>query len=323
MKNIIRLIILVAAFFAGNGSYAADREDSGVKLLYWNIQNGMWADQQNNYDNFVEFVRNQNPDICVWCEAASIYYSGTADKFRKNDEKYLPYNWDSLAERYGHNYVYLGGWRDNYPQVITSKFPIRNVKRILGNSTDVIVSHGSGWAQIDIQGKIVNVVTVHTYPHAYAYLAPDKKKSAAEDGGHYYRAKEMKYICEQTILSESGRDEQLWLMMGDFNSKSRVDSAAYDYPSDSPAYLLHDYIMEETPYIDVIYKFNNGGFVSSTAKNARIDFVYATKPMFEHIKKAEIMYRDGWLSPVVDPEGLSNFYHPSDHRPILIEIDLK
>ena len=28
-------------------------DESVVKLLYWNLQCGMWADQANNYDNFV------------------------------------------------------------------------------------------------------------------------------------------------------------------------------------------------------------------------------------------------------------------------------
>lgn len=47
-----------------------------LKVLYWNIQNGMWADQENNYDNFVEYVKSQDPDICVWCEAESRYRTG-------------------------------------------------------------------------------------------------------------------------------------------------------------------------------------------------------------------------------------------------------
>ena len=61
-----------------------------LKVLYWNIQNGMWSDQGNNYDNFVEFVKEQNPDICVWCEAESRYRTGTADKMTEYDEFYLP-----------------------------------------------------------------------------------------------------------------------------------------------------------------------------------------------------------------------------------------
>ena len=323
MRILLQITFLAAGLLVGVVSFAGGKGKSDIRLLYWNIQNGMWSDQHNNYDNFVEFVKAQNPDVCVWCEAASIFRSGTGDIIEKNDDRYLPYNWDSLAERYGHSYVYLGGWRDDYPQVITSKYPVRNVKRILGNSEDVIVSHGSAWAQIELQGQTLNIVTLHTYPHQYAYKAVDKEKSAAANGGDRYRAREVRFICEQTILSGEGQEETLWLMAGDFNSRSRVDSAACNYPPDSPSYLVHDYIRGNTPYLDVIYEFNEGRFVSSTALQSRIDFIYASPAMFNCINRAQIMYGEGWLAPVRCPDGSGNFYHPSDHRPILVEFNLK
>ena len=109
-------------------------------------QNGMWSGQGDNYDSFVEGVKEQNPDICVWCEAQSIYKTGTADPMEAAD-RYLTDNWEKLAMRYGHTYCYIGGHRDNYPQVITSKYPIKNVLRIVGSEPDSVVTHGAGWAQ--------------------------------------------------------------------------------------------------------------------------------------------------------------------------------
>ena len=47
-------------------------------------------------------------------------------------DRYLVGNWGELAARYGHKYWYVGGHRDNFPQVITSKYPIENVERIVG-----------------------------------------------------------------------------------------------------------------------------------------------------------------------------------------------
>ena len=52
-------------------------KETPLRVLYWNIQNGMWADQGNNYDNFVEWVKRYDPDVCVWCEAQTIYEDGT------------------------------------------------------------------------------------------------------------------------------------------------------------------------------------------------------------------------------------------------------
>ena len=40
--------VLVMLLLAG----CTDRETT-LKVLYWNVQNGMWADQGNDYDNFV------------------------------------------------------------------------------------------------------------------------------------------------------------------------------------------------------------------------------------------------------------------------------
>lgn len=313
--------LAIAALLAVLSTGLSARDASDIRLLYWNIQNGMWSDQSNNYDNFVSYVKGLDPDICVWCEGASIYKSGTDEKLAA-DDRYLPFNWDSLAERYGHNYVYVGGWRDNYPQVVTSKFPIRNVKRILGDPDDIIVSHGAAWVQIEVQGQTLNLVTLHTWPQKYAYKAENLEASANEHGGDKYRAREIEYICRQTIGSVSGADGELWMMMGDFNSRSRVDAKQYDLPEDSPAYLVHDYVREKTPYLDIIEKWHDNAFFPTTGSGKRIDFVYATSAMYSRIRDARILGDEGWMTILRDPKKISNFYHPSDHRPIIVDFNL-
>ena len=64
-------------------------EKKTLRILYWNIQDGMWADQENNYDNFVNWVKGYDPDICVFCEASTIYATGTRDEIPLED-RYLP-----------------------------------------------------------------------------------------------------------------------------------------------------------------------------------------------------------------------------------------
>ena len=75
-----------------------------LRIMCWNIQNGMWSDQADNYDDFVEWVKSYDPDICIWCESESIYkdMSGTT-----SSSKYLPNGWSTLCKRYGHSYVLL------------------------------------------------------------------------------------------------------------------------------------------------------------------------------------------------------------------------
>ena len=68
-----KLFVAVIAVIVSALAFPAAGRD--LKILYWNIQNGMWSDQGNNYDNFVDFVKSEDPDICVWCEAESRYLS--------------------------------------------------------------------------------------------------------------------------------------------------------------------------------------------------------------------------------------------------------
>ena len=110
-----RLITLVLVFLSL--SCLARGKGKEIKLLYWNIQNGMWHDQGNNYDGFVEYVKSLDPDICVWAEAESRYITDTGVKMKIPEEQYLPWNWDVLAARYGHKYTLIAGKRDTFPQV--------------------------------------------------------------------------------------------------------------------------------------------------------------------------------------------------------------
>ena len=290
-----------------------------LKVLYWNIQNGMWADQENNYDNFVEYVKSQDPDICVWCEAESRYRTGTNVKMTEYDEFYLPWNWDFLARRYGHQYVLVCGKRDTFPQVITSKYPVRIVKRVNGNGDDIIVVHGAGWAQVEVGGKEINIVTLHTWPQRYAYNAENQAESGKKQEGDVFRAKEMKYICDQTIGTVPDAASQYWMMLGDFNAVSRVDNSIYGFDEDNKAFLVHDYVSGNTPYIDIVDRLHPGDFQKSTLSGRRIDFIYMTEPLFRKVRSAEIIH-DGYPTSCRDPRGVTKFCYPSDHYPIIVNI---
>lgn len=290
-----------------------------LKILYWNIQNGMWSDQGHNYDNFVEFVKSESPDICVWCEAESRYRTDTCDKMAGCEEAYLPWNWDLLARRYGHQYVLVCGKRDTFPQVITSKYPIRIVKRVNGNEDDIVVVHGSGWAQVEVGGRTLNIVTLHTWPFSYGYLAEDKAASTKAQEGDLFRAREMEYICSQTAGSVPDAASQYWMMLGDFNAKSRIDNYEYHMEEDDKAFLVHDYVREHTPYIDVVERLHPGSFQKSTFSGKRIDFVYMTEPLFRKVRSAEIIH-DGFATSSRDPRKLHGFCNPSDHYPIIIDL---
>ena len=318
------------------------------KLISWNIQNGMWSDQANNYDNFVEFLKATDPDVCVFCEAKTTH-------LESGQEAYLPANWDKVAARYGHPYVYLAVDQDNAPQVITSKHPINNVKRIPGGN-DTIVGHGAGWVQIEMDGRTYNIVCMHAMPFAMGVGGMGGFGGGRPSGGNRpqggatpqggsrpsgsgrpsggfggfggmggpgggggsdeFRKKEVEYVCNQTILTREHPEQELWLMMGDFNSISSLDNDHYKLSADSSIYCVHDYIRNKTPYIDVIASKHPGEFIQSSQNGRRIDFIYATEPVVRQIKSAEIL--NSGYTEQHRATGAS-YWIPSDHRPILIE----
>lgn len=317
MRRFLELIILAFLALSCSG-----REGGDVKVLYWNIQNGMWSDQGNGYDRFVGFVRDIDPDICIWCEAESRYVTDTCIKMQMPEDQYLPWNWDVLAARYGHPYTLVCGKRDTFPQVVTSKYPLRIVKRLTGNGDDIIVVHGAGWAEVDLGGgETLDIVTLHPWPQRYAYGAEDQQASAAEQGGDVFRAAEIQYICEQTIGTVPGAEDQWWLMAGDFNAISRADNFHYGRDTTDKAFLVHDYVRGHTPYIDVIEREYPGDFQKSTVSGRRIDMVYVTPALMDRVTSARII-REGFADCSRDPRGkaVHNFCHPSDHYPVLVTL---
>ena len=318
MRRYAIMIIAAISVLVCSGCSSKDT----LRVLYWNIQNGMWDGQTDNYKRFTDWVAAQKPDVCVWCESISLYYSNTDKSFPK-EERYLPDGWGELASLYGHSYVYMGGHRDDYPQVITSKFPIENVKRIVGNGQDSVVTHGAGWAKVNFNGKELNIVTLHTWPQKYTYgiTKEEREASIKENGGDKYRRMEMEYICKETIAQSSKAEEEYWMMMGDFNAKSRVDNGFYNWPADTNAFLVHDYIHENTPYVDVIKEKYPDEFFTTTGGKTRIDFFYTTPTLYGTITHAQVI-SDDYTTPVRNPQKISNFWHPSDHRPILVEFEL-
>lgn len=325
--NMSRHTILTTIISAAIALICCNCSAKNFRILYWNIQYGAWADQGNNYDNFVAYVKEVNPDVCVWCEAKSHYPTGSAVSYSlTEDELYLPAHWKDVAARYGHKYVYVGGDRDFHPQVITSRRPIKNVARFVGDDS-VTVVHGAGWARIRIHGKTLNIVTGHTWPKGYGFGIDGRNKNAVKKSinagdGHRCRARELQWICEHTILTDAKQSKHLWMMLGDMNSRSRLDAAHYKYPEKSPKYWAQDY-MATTPYIDAMHRFHNGEYISTHANGDRIDYFYLNSRLYDYLVDIHPVYV-GYPSNRLIPWGESGkeIYIPSDHYPIIADFKL-
>ena len=317
MKRLTAFIFAMLSF-----AYLPDVCGKELKVLYWNIQNGMWTGQEDNYCAFVGWVKAQKPDVCIWAEAETIYYTGTSERLPREDRYFI---WDEVAPRYGHKYIYVGGHRDGYPQVITSRYPIENVERIVGDENFTVV-HGAGWARIKVAGKTVNLVSLHTWPQKNHFNCKGAaseviKASAARGEGDMYRAEEIKWICEHSILTDPQAEDNFWLMAGDFNAVSPRDNWVYGYPEGATQLLAHKYILENTPYVDVIWQRSQRNFYTTTFEKKRIDFVYCSPAMYDCVTHAEIV-EDDYTEPQRHPE-VRNFHNPSDHLPVIVQFNIK
>ena len=335
-------------------------ERAGLRVLFWNIQNGMWSDQDKGFYNFKAFIEKYDPDVCVFGEAQSIYKDRSTSMCAVAD-RWFPSHWAGFGSACGYPYTALGGYRlyadDYYPQVILSKYPVETLELITETDAEhqaladgmadgkshaaeyharcaegyCPVAHGAGLFRVDVKGRGVNIVSLHLWPHAYSYYAKFVIKNNSYDsensrGGNVQREAEIKYICSRTVEAAKYAGEENWLMMGDFNTRSRLDNWRYALPDDSPFLSSHDYILGHTFYKDIIAETYPGHFFATRtwANDAagnyppRYDFMYASPSMMARVKNA-IVLNEAWTNMVW---AMSNYYDSSDHRPLLVDFDL-
>lgn len=341
--------------------------ENKLRVLLYNIQNGMWADQGNNFDNFVAFVKKYDPDVCIFCEAQSVWPTGVASPtgygkanyflFKNKATTSVPQSngvtalendeWRALAQRFGHSYHAVGAYRDDYPQVVTSRYPITTIKRIssgtdaTGKSTTVM--HGAGHFQITVEGKTINIVTMHMWPFKFDPSKWENAASIAKLEGYDYARREVETIMNATCKNSDWGDE--WLLMGDTNSVSPVDAPYYESEQ-----VQYDRWLEENKWAEPHRAFRDankagrqlydmlregagsyytgeGRFMTSTLGVARMDIMYGSESMKRRVSGFSMILNDRWstitYSSIRDPESdTKQAKVPSDHRPLLIEFDM-
>ena len=327
------LLICCPAAMTSAGNSPADKSKSQkttLRVLYWNIQNGMWAGQSDNYQKFVDWIISKDPDICIFCEAAQIYYDGTSTHM-PNEERYLPDHWGELCARWGHQYHYFNKRRPststpfgltNYPCGVTSRYPIDSIKLVKGSKPDSVVVNYSGWYQVRIDGVELplNIITVHLKHGKYGYGVPHDQRdaSAARYEGEQHRVKELACILNGTVRTSKNPEKELWIMAGDFNSYSRKDNYHYKWNNASLGFQTQDYMIFHSPFFDLYDACYPDDFLP-TCGNLRIDYMYVSKPMLKACIDID-QKPDSYTKRV--PSETTKFYIPSDHYPIIADFKL-
>ena len=215
-----------------------------LRVMLYNIQYGMWADQTNNFANFVAFINKWKPDVCIFNEAKSGWADGVAAAcgsgqyhlFKNNstytkDGNMMNAQWKDLADRWGHKHHACSN-NSQFPQVITSRYPIttkqqfeQGVSLAVPGESNVKLQRGAGHFQITVDGETINIVTLHLWPEkyraGYAKGSAAADASAAKREGYDLQRREMKAILNATVAQTGFGDN--WLAMGDMNSVSPLD----------------------------------------------------------------------------------------------------
>ena len=265
MKNSCFVIVVSVLYGLLTGS-CSPKEGPACRLLQYNIADGMWYDQFNNYDRFVWWMQEKHPDIAAFCEVATHWDAERHTLQRGDSARYLPDNLPQLASRWGHPYVAVGAFQDNYPVAVTSRSQFDFVRPLGGDS----LSHGA----LHVKTRGVNYVVVHLWPQPYSLQ--DKDKTRSDNLGDSTRVGEIRYILRKTLDDPQFANEKYWVMLGDFNTVSPVDSSYYTQTAN---YQIHRIVRGSYP-CDAIAAFHPGEFVPSENRNIkRIDFVYCSEAM--------------------------------------------
>jgi exodeoxyribonuclease-3 len=211
---------------------------------------------------------------------------------------------EKLAESYGHPYAVLLIEGEKYPVALTSKYPIVNVQKVTDN-----MDRGFIMAQI----LNYHVVCLHFTPFDYRTRR-----------------------TEVNLLLSHIKSRQKWIIMGDFNTVSPLDSAHYKdgrlvagYQAYEKKYAPIQKLADGRIDYTVIQKILDAGFTEAVAKrspsfvktvhpkrfepktgtdvSSRIDFIFVSKDLVKKIEDAHV---------VVD--AFTDNY--SDHYPVLVEL---
>lgn len=274
-----KYFLLLLFIIAGSLKAAAQDKDK-MRLISYNILEGMKMDTTKGKQEFVAWIKSYDPDIMALEEC----------------NKFTQASLEEMAHAYGHPYAVLLK-TTGYPTAITSKYPIVDVQKVTDNMT-----HGFIICKI----KDLNVIVLHLNPHKY-------KK----------RREEIQVVLKTIAAAPS---QKKWMVMGDFNSLSPLDSAVHiknkllehlqqqeqknpiletlidhkqlDYQVQQS---ILDYGLKDTGH----YKDPSGQY-----KGTRIDYIYVSKDLLPDVTTTHFIF-DAFTA------------HHSDHHPVIMEFKHK
>ncbi len=290
MKINLLLIVCVLISAIGMELHAQSKK---LKIINYNVLEGIRLDTTSNHQKFAEWVNEQNPDILALQELNFF------------TQKKL----EQLARSFNHSYAVLLK-EAGYPVGITSKYPIVNVQKVLDNMWH-------GFIKAEIMGY--NIYVIHLSPHVYW------KRREEIDLILETSLSESKYAQKSIVMGdfnsvteldvEAYQDGRLLKRLATVDEKLPAIENLADGKLD---YEVHRK-MAEAGYVDAL-RVKNKVFDSSAptlrfsedgkVPPRRIDYIYVSKDLKRKVFSASII------------KDQFTHYH-SDHYPVTIELNSK
>lgn len=266
-----------------------------IRLLYYNVLNGMERDAGNGYEHFAAWVRSLAPDVLMLAEAGDL---------------------DDVAPLWGHAYAAKISL-DNYPLVVTSSHSLPCLQRISNPGT---VCHGALHVRMDDR---YDIVALHLRPTL------DDNQSGKLDPEEYakygaLRKTELSYILSRTLDNSAYASVKNWIFCGDFNAYSPQEKTAvspynglpaytYSEPTASVCYEVYPLIADKLK--DVIWYKHAGAFKPSMYHSrSRLDYFFVSDGLYSRVAAADVVL--GGFPGNYN----SSDVNPSDHMPLLMDL---
>jgi len=277
-RNIPLLAVLLLAAFS------ATAQDT-LRVLSYNILEGMMKDTTRGKKVFVEWVKDHRPDVVALQEC-----NGFTQK-----------SLEELALSYGHPYAVIVK-ENGYPTGLTSRFPIAGIQKINDNMT-----HGFIMAKV---GKY-NIVVLHLNPHKHKKRRAEIAQVIANMD---LQADKKNRIVMGDFNSVSPLDRER-IEKSDYLARQKAAAAQRPVLDNLAEGGVVDYAVQQqmldAGFTDAGKTFDERQQAQSgksiIATNSRIDYVYLSGDLKKKVIRCAFIY---------DPFTAVH----SDHRPILLEL---
>ncbi|HMR19623.1 MAG TPA: endonuclease/exonuclease/phosphatase family protein [Sphingobacterium sp.] len=248
LKSLEKVIILISIVVLNHHALA----QKSIRIVNYNILEGMRIDTTNNKTDFVSWVKNINPDVLTLQEV-----NGFTQR-----------NLELLAIRYGHPYAILVK-ENGYPTAITSKYPIVNVRRVLDNITH-------GFIQCKIEG--LNFIVLHLNAHS-----EDKRlqEIATITQTIKYADSQSNWLIMGDFNSVSPLDDSYFRSSRDYTLHKKILE-----------FGLIDVLKINRNVEDFISTCPTPNFRKEGSKLLRYDFIYMSKDLKSRFIKSEVIQDD-------------------------------